>query len=86
MEKFIKANKIFFAIWSIWMLINFALWTSGGASFEKARFYPDTYKTFHTSHSSIGETWNFPEVLIYGFGPLLLFIIYKTVIKENKRQ
>lgn len=82
-EKFIKTQKTFFAVWSIWMLINFALWATPGSDKARSYFYPFVYFGQDGVKAGIGQTWDFPEVLIYGIGPLLLFIIYQEVVKDK---
>lgn len=77
MKEFIHENKIVLAGWCLWILINFAMWASPGMDYEKDSFYPSSPDV------SISKAWNMPEVLIYGIGPLVLFIILKTVIKKD---
>ena len=79
-KEFIKTHKTFFALWSVLMLINFALWAMHGSKKQKSFFYPFEGSDYGYK---IGPAWDLPEVLIYGIGPLLLFIIYQTVIKEK---
>ena len=79
LKKFIYTNRIFFSIWSLWMLVNFALWARKGVYDSKKLFVPDTAG----GYLKIGEVWNIQEVLIYGISPLILLLIFRFVFKKN---
>ena len=97
MKSFIETNKLFLSIYSIWLLINFAMWfyvdnennimlnKLSSATWRvdydklpsKEHFWPFQY-------GSMAQCWNLPEVLVYGIGPLLIYILF-TVAKNSKK-
>jgi hypothetical protein len=95
-SKYIKENKIFASLASIWLLINFVWWSMPDEKTHdiymrkssKQFFFPENGKESWQKYS-ITERWDLTEVLAYGIGAILLYVflqvVFKAIISKVKK-
>jgi hypothetical protein len=84
MENFIKQNRVFSLIYSVWFFVNFAvLFISDGLTY--GHFYPfdpTAQRAFRNEKfGSLFHSYDMSEFIFYTLSPLILFFIYKKIYK-----
>lgn len=78
MQEKIKNNSTAIAVLLIWLFAQFiCLMMSKENNYSKSQFYPFTEQHFKYAY-------DFTEFLIYGIGPIILFVAYKLISKNEK--
>lgn len=84
MNKIIKENGIALSILLSWLFINFlCLMFSNAKGYHSKEIYPfiefDPYNPI-----GLVETYDVSEFLLYGFTPIIVFIVIKLIYHEKK--
>ena len=74
---FVKHHRLFFAVWTVWLFVNLVLCSVPGWGTAGGLFPFGT--TDDWSWAELAEKWDSTELLVYGFGPLVAFLFYRSL-------
>jgi len=79
--KFIKKYPFYVGLYAAWLFTNIVFLTVGGGYNDKENFLP-----FVNDRNLNLDSWDISESLVYGIGPLILYLLYLAYEMQQEKK